>query len=74
MLTELYDAENYNYMYMVMNTIDPYYGGTQSVTVTFDSEVTGFYVYDQRGNRTMHTGNTYTVSLTAGQAVYLLPY
>ena len=74
LLTELYDAENYNYMYMVMNTIDPYYGGTQSVTVTFDSEVTGFYVYDQRGNRTMHTGNTYTVSLTAGQAVYLLPY
>lgn len=74
LVTELYDAENYNYMYMVMNTIDPYYGGTQSVTVTFDSEVTGFYVYDQRGNRTAHTGNTYTVSLTAGQAVYLLPY
>jgi len=74
LVTELYDAENYNYMYMVMNTIDPYYGGSQTVNVTFDSSVTGFYVYDQSGNRTQVTGNTYSVTLTAGQAVYLLPY
>lgn len=73
LVTELYDKDNYNYMYMVMNTIDPSEGGTQSITVTLDSSITSFYVYDQRGNRTEHTGNSYTVSLTAGQAVYIMP-
>ncbi|MBQ8405717.1 MAG: hypothetical protein IJX09_03600, partial [Clostridia bacterium] len=73
LVTELYDEDNYNYMYMVMNTIDPYYVGTQSITVTLDSSVSQFYVYDQSGNRTLQTGNTYTVSLAAGQAVYIMP-
>jgi hypothetical protein len=73
LVTELYDKDNYNYMYMVMNTIDPNDKGTQSITVTLDSSVTKFYVYDQSGNRTLQTGNTYSVSLTAGQAVYIMP-
>ncbi|MBO5737146.1 MAG: hypothetical protein J6S04_04985, partial [Clostridia bacterium] len=73
LVTELYDAEKYNYMYMIMNTIDPYYGGTQNVTVTLDSSVTAFYVYDQEGNRTLVSGNSYTASLTAGQAIYIMP-
>ena len=79
LVTELYDKENYNYMYMVMNTIDPNEKNankkdtTQSITVTFDSSATAFYVYDQSGNRTLQTGNTYSVTLTAGQAVYLMP-
>ena len=74
LVTELYDAERYNYMYMVMNTIDPNSGGTQSITITLnDRSVTKFYVYDQEGNRTLQTGNTYTVSLKAGQAIYIMP-
>ena len=80
LVTELYDKENYNYMYMVMNTIDPNEKNanskdtTQTITVTLDSSITEFYVYDQSGNRSLvTTGNTYTVLLTAGQAVYLLP-
>ncbi|MBQ7831846.1 MAG: hypothetical protein IJ393_07255, partial [Clostridia bacterium] len=73
LVTELYDEEKYNYMYMVMNTIDPSEGGAQTVTVTLDSKVTSFYVYDQSGNRTLVNGNTRTVSLTAGQAVYIMP-
>ncbi len=73
LVTELYDEENYNYMYMLMNTIDTYYGGTQSVTVTLDSKVASFYVYSPNGSRTLVTGNTYTVSLTAGQAIYIMP-
>ena len=73
LVTELYDAENYNYMYMVMNTIDPYYGGTQSVTITLDSKVASFYVYNPNGTRTLVSGNTYSVSLTAGQAIYIMP-
>ena len=73
LVTELYDEENYNYMYMVMNTIDTYYGGTQSVTVTLDSNVASFYVYNPNGTRTLVSGNTYSVSLTAGQAIYIMP-
>ena len=76
LVTELYDKDNYNYMYMVMNTIDPNEGGTQTITVTFDGTFDTIYVYDQTGARTsvVLTNNTYTVTLTAGQAVYLLPY
>ena len=76
LVTELYDKDNYNYMYMVMNTIDPNEGGTQSITVTFNDTIDTIYVYDQTGARTLVslTNHTYTVTLTAGQAVYLLPY
>ena len=73
LVTELYDADKYNYMYMFMNTVDPYYGGQQSVTVTLASNVTKFYVYDQSGNRTLVEGNTYTATLNAGQAFYIMP-
>ena len=76
LVTELYDKDNYNYLYMVMNTIDPNEGGTQTITVTFADTIDTIYVYDQTGARTAVTltNNTYTVTLTAGQAVYLLPY
>lgn len=60
-------------MYMVMNTIDSNDNRIQNITVTLDSSVTKFYVYDQSGNRTLVEGNSYTVSLTAGQAVYIMP-
>ena len=73
LVTELYDADKYNYMYMFMNTVDTYYGGQQSVTVTLASNVTKFYVYDQSGNRTLVEGNTYTATLNAGQAFYIMP-
>ncbi|MBO5480824.1 MAG: hypothetical protein J6A63_06535, partial [Clostridia bacterium] len=80
LVTELYDKEKYNYMYMVMNTIDPYEQNTngenttQTITITFDASVTSFYVYQSNGTRTTQTGNnTYTVTLTAGQAIYLMP-
>ena len=80
LITELYDKDNYNYLYM--NTIDPNEKNangkdtTQTITVTFDGTFDTIYVYDQTGARTAVTltNNTYTVTLTAGQAVYLLPY
>jgi hypothetical protein len=82
LITELYDKDGYNYMYMVMNTIDPNEKNAngkdtaQTITVTFDGTYDMVYVYDQTGARTAGTlaNNTYTVTLTAGQAVYLLPY
>lgn len=81
LVTELYDWERYNYMYMLMNTIDPNEKNakgkntTQTVTVTFNDYYTNAYVY-QNGVRTSVElmDGTYTVTLTAGQAVYVLPY
>ncbi len=83
LVTELYDWERYNYMYMLMNTIDPNEKNangkntSQTVTITFNGDYgfTKAYVY-QNGARTSVelTNNTYTVTLTAGQAVYVLPY
>ena len=74
LVTELFDEERYNYMYMFMNVMDPYYGGKQTVTITLDSSVKQFYVYGQDGERLETvTGNTYTVTLTAGQAIYIMP-
>ncbi len=83
LVTELYDWERYNYMYMLMNTIDPNEKNankkdtSQTITVTFKSDYgfTKAWVY-QNGVRTSVelTNNTYTVTLTAGQAVYVLPY
>ena len=68
-------------MYMLMNTIDPNEKNakgkntTQTITVTFNDYYTNAYVY-QNGVRTSVelTDGTYTVTLTAGQAVYVLPY
>lgn len=81
LVTELYDWERYNYMYMLMNTIDTNEKNakgqdtTQTITVTFNDYYTNAYVY-QNGVRTSVAlaNGVYTVTLTAGQAVYVLPY
>ena len=79
LVTELYDASRYNYMYMFMNTIDPYEKNNngndtkQTITITLNAAVTGFYLYDQTGARSYVSGNSTTVNLEAGQAVYVLP-
>ncbi|MBP5466296.1 MAG: Ig-like domain-containing protein [Clostridia bacterium] len=81
LVTELFDTKNYNYMYMFMNTIDPYEKNgksndtTQTVTITFDSYCTQADVYVNGVKNTISLNNhTYSVSLTAGQAVYVIPY
>ena len=77
LVTELYDSNRYNYMYMLMNTIDTGENttATQTITVKFDSYCTKAYVY-KNGVRTevTLTDNTYNVTLKPGEAVYVLPY
>ncbi len=81
LVTELYDATKYNYMYMLMNTIDPNYDTqgqetAQVITITFDSTyIKGFYVYENgvRWDEPI-TETEYEFELAAGQAVYLIPY
>ena len=74
LVTELFDAERYNYMYMAMNTIDPYYGGTQNITITLSSQVKSFLVFNPQLDEWEEIdGNSYTISLDAGQAIYIMP-
>ena len=78
-VTELYDAENDNYMYMVMNLVGAWAEGSrayQTNEVTFSSEYTHVVIY-KNGVGTpqkLEEGNKLTVELAPGEAVYLLPY
>ena len=76
LVTELYDDENNNYMYMAMNVLDPDVNLTEeTVTMTFNG-YTNVLVYDGNGNFTTATltNGVYTATLTNGEAVYVIPY
>jgi hypothetical protein len=76
LVTELYDDENKNYMYMAMNVLDPDENLTEeTVTMTFNG-YTNVLVYDGNGNFTTValTNGVYTTTLTNGEAVYVIPY
>ena len=76
LVTELYDDENNNYMYMAMNVLDPDADVTEeTVTMTFNG-YTNVLVYDGNGNFTTValTNGVYTATLTNGEAVYVIPY
>ena len=77
--TELYDAANDNYLYMVQNLVDPVNRGSrvyQTVNVTFTSEFTHVAIY-KNGERIATqalVNGVYTAKLAPGEAVFLLPY
>jgi len=76
LVTELYDDENNNYMYMAMNVLDPDADVTEeTVTMTFNGYA-NVLVYDGNGNFTTValTNGVYTATLTNGEAVYVIPY
>lgn len=78
-VTELYDSENDNYLYMMMNALGSWNEGSyayQTNTIQFSDEYTHVVVY-KNGVGTpqkLGAGNTLTVELAAGEAVFLLPY
>ena len=78
LLTELYDKENDQYMYMIQNVIDPMYKGSpvyQTTTVTFSEEY-DYAVVWKRGEQTLVKldNHTYTIKQHPGDAVYVMPY
>lgn len=78
-VSELYDSENELYMYMLMNATAPWNKGSkayQTTDVTFSDEYTHVVVYKNGGEGTPQKldNHKYTVSLTSGEAIYLLPY
>ena len=79
MVTELYDAEKDNYMYMVMNLVDPLYKGSkafQTTTLTFDAQYNYVMIY-KNGEFTYHKldeNHSINVKAAAGEANFVLPY
>ncbi len=76
LITELKNADG-EYMYMIQNVADPdcscSYNKAQTTTVTFTADVTSITVYTNGvAEEITLTGNTYTVTQTAGQAVYIV--
>ncbi len=78
LVTELYDEEKNNYMYMVQNLIDPvkkFANPLQTATLTFDKKYACAVVY-VKGEREvvkLKKGKL-TVKHTEGEATYVMPY
>ncbi|MBQ8230124.1 MAG: hypothetical protein IJZ32_05470 [Clostridia bacterium] len=78
LVTELYDDEKGNYMYMLQNVVDPAKKGSkafQTLTVTFDKayKYAAVYVKGERTNVKLDKG-TLTVKQKPGEATYVIPY
>ena len=78
LVTELYDDETGNYMYMFQNVIDPIKKGSkayQTITATFAEEYKYAAVY-VKGERTLVAldNGTLTLKHKPGEATYVIPY
>ena len=78
LVTELYDDETGNYMYMFQNVVDPMKKGSkafQTITATFAKEYKYAAVY-VKGERTLVAldKGTLTMKHKPGEATYVIPY
>jgi len=74
LVTELYDDENDNYMYMAMNALDPSLTTEETVTMAF-SGYTHVLVYTNGTFEVVELSKgSYVATLTPGEAVFVIPY
>lgn len=76
LVTELYDETLGNYMYMLQNITNPIYGtARQTSTITFSPEYAyaAVFINGVRSDIELNNG-TYTATLNAGDAVFIIPY
>lgn len=78
LVTELYDDEKNNYMYMVQNIIDSTRKGSkvyQTATLTFASKYTHVVIFEKGVSRIQKLNKgKLTLKHTPGQATYVMPY
>ena len=76
LITELLDTQSGQYMYAAVNLVNPHVAvGKQTVEMTFDGEYTSALVYQNgKGVQVPLVENKLVFELTAGDAVYVLPY
>ncbi len=78
-VTELYDDEKDNYMYMVMNTVAPQFDGSnayQTAKLTFSNEYTHAWVFfdDEYTVQKLDKSHSLSVEMKAGEAYYAIPF
>lgn len=79
LVTELYDAEKQNYLYMVQNIVDPIYKGSkayQTTVLTFNEQYQ-YAVLFEKGERRLvklEKGGMLTLKHRPGEATYVIPY
>ena len=78
LITELYDAKNGEYMYMIQNVIDPLYKGEstcQTVEVNFNDDYNYIAVYKNGEKEVLAlTERKYLVQQYPGEAVFVIPF
>lgn len=76
LITELYDAQKQQYMYAALNLVNPSVAvGEQTIEMSFGDEYTSVLVYQNgKGKKLPLVDNKISMQLTAGEAVYVLPY
>jgi hypothetical protein len=77
-VNELYDDENNNYMYVVMNVVDSLHRGSksyQTTTVTFDEQYNYALIWRNGSSEKVALDNhTLTIKNAAGEAAFVIPY
>ncbi len=78
LVNELYDAKKKNYMYAVMNVVDPLAESNVSKTIElkFAEDMTHAWVFHEGAwtTVTLNEAKTMSLSMTAGKAYYIIPY
>lgn len=78
LVTELYDSVNGLYMYMLQNVTDTIYAEGEKARITLTAEFTDYdrAAVIREGDTTFINlaSGTYSVTLSAGEAVYVIPY
>ena len=78
LVNELYDDENNQYMYMVMNVVDSQYQGSktyQTTKVTFAEKYKYALVWrDGTCEKVALNNHTITIKNNAGAAAFIIPY
>ena len=79
LVTELYDEDKGNYMYMVQNIVDSIHKGSkafQTTTLTFDEQYTHAVVFvkGEKSIKKLEDGAKLTLKHKPGEATYVMPF
>ena len=74
LVTELYDDENGNYMYMAMNALDPSLSTSETLTLTFNGYANALVYKDGVFTEVALNNHVLTATVTPGEAVFVIPY
>ena len=78
LINEFYDDENDNYMYAVLNMVDPMYIGSksyQTTTITFDNQYKYALIWRNGScEKVALNKHALTIKNAAGEAAFVIPY